>query len=506
MEMNTNMIHLRAAALLLATASLVPVGCERMDEKPVMAGGNEIRFDASVGRVLSSSYITRAAGSPESQGSRSFTLALTSDDGSVVIPVTVVETEMADGAMTRGRLINGPLTDAQGDDAPIPLKDSLDFFMAGAYLTDSHEPHFDNTLETVSWDGSSWCTEKTYYWPQATSLDVYAHANMPAPEYAAVTVNGDCGNQKLTYTVPRDAKDQKDILMAMYTGTGDNAGRANLTFYHPLTAVQFSRAGSMDISGITEIVMSGVNYGGEVTQSMTTPATFSWTVSDKEATVSQDNDGKPFEVHGEIDGDPFLLVPQSSAGSRSVVLTVTLIYKGHEIPLNAVISDMHWLAGRTYTYRIGYSGDLEVGLDLKEIPDDDAVKGPATISNAGSQKCYVRAVVDGLVTDRDGFIKRTYLGNEGNASGVGAFTVASGTFGTGTWNTAWVRGDDGFYYYKKPLSKDESTTHLFDGYTFSDLGEYESYEMAISTQAIMWDASKAAVKAAWGEAAAELLQ
>ena len=497
-------IMLSASTLILFSA-----GCDRAESPVAISGNSIIDFNASVGQVIREDQ-TKAVSSYENH---SETIHLTSADGSIVIPLTIVETANDADPVTKGSLINGPLDGTIPDDsAPIPLKDSLDGFVTCAYYTDSQVAVFNPETDSVKWNGTNWRMDKTYYWPQSSILDFYAWANMPSSEFATISVDKSARTQTLEYIVPTNARDQKDILIAMYSGTGDNEGKADLMFYHPLTAVQFSRARSLEITGITQIIMTGVNYSGEVTQTMSSPASLSWSVSDMEATVSQDNDGKPFEVHGDIDGDPFLLVPQQVSGLRNVVLTVTLIYNGHEIPLNAVISNTSWLAGRTYTYYIGYDGNLEVSLDLQETSYTE--KGSAVISNAGTQKCFVRAIVDGFVTDKDGFIKRTYLGNEGKADGVGTFTVTSGTFGTGTWNTNWVMGDDGFYYYTIPLEVDNAehtnpaakTTPLFNSYVFNGLNAYEYYEMNISTQAIEWDYSKSYVTANWGEAAANLLQ
>lgn len=501
--MKATMIYTKAASMLSIAAMLFFSGCTKSIEPDFQRETDELSFSASVGKVLVADR-TKAS-TVDSDMCRTFTL--TSADGSISIPVTMVETDGLPEALTKGSLMNGPLDpDIAGDDAAIPFQDSLHTFVASAYLTDSLDPIFSPELDTAKWNGTNWRMDKTYYWPQATGLDVYAYANMPSSEYATITIDEANGKQVLDYTVPRNTKDQKDILMAVYSGTGNNKGEAELMFYHPLTAVQFSRANSLDITGITEIIMNGVNYGGTTTLSKDSPEMFDWIIPDKESTVSQDNGGKPFELHGKIDGDPFLLVPQESVGSRSVVLTVTLIYKDHEIPLNAVLSGVHWEPGKTYTYNIGFAGTLEVELDLEDGTDGNT-KDAATIKNVGIKKCYVRAIVDNFVTDKDGYIKRTYLGNEGNAEGIGSFSVTSGTFGSETskWNTNWIKGTDGFYYYTLPLLVGETTTPLFDSYLFSDLGLYEYCEMNISTQAIEWDEAKTYIKAYWGEDAPGLM-
>ena len=499
MEMKTQNIIVKAVVLLTSAAVLFSA-CSEIENPDAPDARRMIGFKASVGNVIAVTEDTKSSMSASNQCG---TIMLTSADGSISIPVAVFETEGVAVPATKSSLINGPLDPGDpGYLLPIALSDSLSTFQASAYLTDSQAPVFTPELSEVTWNGSDWSMADVYYWPQATGLDIYAYANMPA-DYAEIAIAAKSRTQTLTYTVPRDTDDQKDILMAMYSGTGDNDGKAELLFYHPLTAVQFGRDASMtEASGITEIIMTGVNYGGTVTQSIDSPATFDWYIEGETTTVSQDNDGKPFELNGKIDGDPFLLVPQEVSGFRNVVLTVTLIYNGHEIPLNAIIDNTSWMAGRTYTYMIGYNGSLEVSLQLEETSDTQ--KGEAIVANTGTMKCYVRAIVDGFVTDKDHYIKRTYLGTEGDAEGIGAFTAASGTFGTGTWNTNWMMGADGFYYYTIPLEVGDTTTPLFNSYVFNDLAAYELYEMNISTQAIEWDEHQNYVRDNWGAAAAIL--
>lgn len=473
-----------------------------------------------IGYMVSCDYVspsgeTRCA---EEGGDVVQTFELKSADGSLSIPVAVIETdglpyEYAGAGITKGSLINGPEGAEGYTGRPIALSDSLDTFIVHAFDTDSQSPIFAAKDSVVKYTDSRWLMANAYYWPQRTNVDFYAYANMPTPEDAA-SVKLDKTNRKqmLTYTVPGNTDDQTDILMAIYSGTGTMNGEAEIRFMHPLTAVQFSREDTPEMTGVTNITMSGVHHKGQATQTLERPTDFTWVLLDNTTTtVVQDNDGKPFEVHGKIDGDPFMLIPQEYKKGYYVDLSVTVVYNGHNIPITARISNMKWQPGKTYTYVIGYEGMLEI--EFTSDPAESAtVTENAVVRNVGSKKCYVRATATGFIKDSENYVKSTWINDAGINKGT--FTVGRGTFGSTEeeWNDHWIAGADGFWYYRKPLEcsgTDEAaknTTPLFDKYAITGLASGEVFELVVSAQAVQWDAGKEYITETWGEYAAGLVQ
>lgn len=457
-----------------------------------------------------------AEGVEEAGGRVVGTFELRSEDGSLSLPVAVIESDglpfgYESAAVTKGSLINGPDGADGYTGSPIPLSDSLSTFNVYACYTDDQSPVFAAADTVATYRDSRWVMGSAYYWPQTEMLDFYAYANLPSLDGAAVVSRDLSGrSQALTYTVPSDTDDQTDILMALYTGTGTAGGEAEIRFVHPLTAVQFSRKEMPEMTGVTNITMSGVHYRGRATQTMDMPTVITWEMlEDHTTTVVQDNDGKPFEVHGKIDGDPFLLIPQNSL-SGYVELSVTVVFNGHNIPINAILYNMDWRTGKTYTYVIGYEGTLEIEF-TSDPAESSAVTENAVVRNVGEKKCYVRAAATGYIKDGEGYVKSTWLDDDGNNKGT--FTVLSGEFGSaGGWNANWVAGADGFWYYTKPLEcsgNDEAakkTTPLFDRYAITSLASGDHFELVVSAQAVEWDATKDYVTQNWGEEAAGLLE
>ena len=490
-------ITIIGAALLLLFC-----GCAKEELTEGAAAAGRIGFSAVSGSVGESDCDAKAA--MESQ-----VIELRSEDGSVVIPMVVRVSDGIGTGGTKGQLINGRA-----------LQDTLDTFNVQAFKNGSTV--FDAADSVATWNTTKgrWDMARYYYWPEMTDLDFYAYANMPAKEIAYVKLKESEHKQMLHYEVPGHTDDQTDILLAVYSGNGNAAGDAELNFYHPLSAVQFRRDPSAaDLEGTISITMEGVYYIGEVDQTMSNPGVFTWRLIEKGQTVTQDNHGLPLVVHGGIDGDPFLIIPQTVGATSRILLRVTLLINGHNIPLNAFIDLAVWEPGKTYTYVIGYTGGLKV--ELEETSPSEEVKRNVIVKNTDVKTAYVRAMVLGYITDAEGRIKSMWLNDDGTNKGT--FTVASGTFDSTTeaWNKrddgkgGWIKGGDGYYYYKRPIKTaaegsngdpDSQTTPLFNEYSITNVGTNNHFQMDIAVQSVEYDAQKDFVKATWGDDAAALLE
>lgn len=89
----------------------------------------------------------------------------------------------------------------------------------------------------VSWSGSNWAPNTTYYWPSKGNVQFFAFSSTNDIALAANTT--DKYPTIVDYTVPAAAKSQEDLLVAQATGTF-NTGTVNFTFSHALTQVNFS--------------------------------------------------------------------------------------------------------------------------------------------------------------------------------------------------------------------------------------------------------------------------
>ena len=504
----------RTAPIAVALITIVAMSssCVRNDLEQGYRKSGELGFAVAANNMKPTDG-TKSSADKEAEGNRSV-IELRSADGSIVVPMTL---RVSDGisvkpsvSTTKGSLINDPNDPETYDEGrPIPLPGSLNSFTVHAYNTDSQAPLFADADTVANYGSGKWSLARNYYWPQEAGLDVYAYANLPAyPSAFVERLEADLNarTQTLHYTVPNDTDNQTDILMAIYSGRGDKQGNAEILFQHPLTAVRFSCLDSEKIEGIMEITMSGVHYSGTAVQSLYDPYTFVWTTTDEDTDVTQDNDGKPFEVHGRVNGYPFLLIPQKVTATKYIELSVVVIHNEHEIPLNATIDETVWEAGKTYTYFIDFDGNLEIQTMMEEGESSNA---NAFVKNVGLKDCYVRAMITGYITnDHDEIMSSWYGYNDDGTKYVRGTFAPAGFGSTDTpWNSYWIKGSDGFYYYKKPLkySTSDITTNLFDTYSFPELNPGEVFEMAISAQAVEYDSNWDYVEQAWGAEAARIL-
>lgn len=448
-------------------------------------------------------------------------------EGEAIIPLTCTESDNIGGIATRGSLANtsGSTASLSGF---LSAVDST--FHVYAYSDDGQsyfgqdaEGH--DKAEAVKWDEQygKWASATPYYWKHNDMLRMKAYANMPLDGKSTITLHND-GNDywfSVDYVVPEDTKDQRDLLLgSLYYGNGGIRGEASFSFYHPLTAVRFKRSKDLpsNITGIESIIVKGVYASGTVTQDRTDPSKLVWGTPNGGSTVSQKAEGMLNVSDDDIDGDPFLLIPQDLS-AQSVELTVNLIFDGHAVPFNAILDSGKWEAGKVYTYTVGYSESLQIEVSLsaeESIKDGTAVRKDASVRNIGTEKCYVRAIAKGYIKDEEGAISSTWLYTSGDHLNENRGTfLPSGVGSTSTpWNLNWIQGSDGFWYYKRPLvgttdleyGEKGQTTNMFDSYIIDELRTGEIFVMTISVQCVLYDDEKEFVKAAWGEDAAALLQ
>ena len=269
--MKSNISILRTSCIVLASCVILLLSsCVRNElEKAGIRSSNEVKIAASV----SGSQAPIGAKSAEVQETfenvQNEILEFRSEDGSVVLPLMLSVTEETNYASTKGTYINGPNDEGIFPTENLPLSEAMNSFTMEAYYTDSQKQFVPKG--TVTWNGSKWAfnNDAIYYWPQSTGIDFYASANVPQLDGISITFYKDKRKQTLAYQVPDNTKNQKDILMAVYSGTGNTNGEAEILFKHPLTSVRFSRDKSQpELENVKQITMGGVYFRGTVDQSI----------------------------------------------------------------------------------------------------------------------------------------------------------------------------------------------------------------------------------------------
>ncbi|MGN0309242.1 MAG: fimbrillin family protein, partial [Bacteroides sp.] len=206
--------------------------------------------------------------------------------------------------------------------------------------------------EDATNNGSNlWSTERIYYWPGAEhSLQFCAWAPSDATNLVAPSTPQ---SKQLTYTVPSEATDQKDILVALTEAIdGTNKSTAvPLTFKHICSQIRFVVGSEMQPGTIQSVALKNVACSG--TYDM---ATESWALSTETTSFTQTLNKKT--TGNEQSGDAittnegtFMMLPQT-LGSTAQVEVVFLNENNETRTLSASITDTQWPMGKTVTYRL----------------------------------------------------------------------------------------------------------------------------------------------------------
>ncbi len=326
------------------------------------------------------------------------------------------------------KLTKGDMQNATN--ATANLRDYVDTFYVAAFSNINDGGVTIPAYRQVSYDSETWSLNpddftdnKLPQWDNRDEKVFFAYSAEAPNPYTLSCTSSAC--QTMSYIVPADLNDHKDILLGDYLGTTIPAGGQNptgevpLTFAHPLAAVTF-KAGKIDgVTGINDIEISGFYASGTLTH---TPGnTFSWLNDESNDTRVS---GGTMPSSKLLDAD-LLFIPQTFTSAAPLALKVTVSTTGGEDTYVGFINTGSWEAGKHYIYTLGDN------MPLIEVTENKTVK------NTGTFQCYVRATVTG----------NWYVGN---------FIVApwSGDIGE---SGNWRRGTDGYLYYQGAVDPGSQT-------------------------------------------------
>ena len=353
MEMNKNLCRRLGNLSLPVLLSVVLLASCRDEIETGAYTGPYIRFSVSEG---SEWHSTRAAGGPaEKAVPRDSVQPLHGGDGNTPLYLHTLYIDS----------IASPSSDSRPDTAVLtratPVKtatlyESIGMLAAafnGSWSETSYRPDYMYDVEVTK--ASNWTT--SYHWPTLTGgIRFFAYA----PYHGEGIVLSDktkAGSPTITYTVPADVADQKDLLFANSTyttptGTPNANNAAALTFSHALTAVRFVCGDNMQGGTVKSVSLKNVcskgtlNYGTHSWSDVDTPADFSQTL-DKSTT------GTPNEALT-TDAQTFMMIPQTLPDGAQIEVVFT-DYAGTDHTLTADIKGTEWPIGKTVTYKISSS-------------------------------------------------------------------------------------------------------------------------------------------------------
>lgn len=233
--------------------------------------------------------------------------------------------------------------------------------------------------EDAANNGSVWSTDQIYYWPGADhSFQFYAWAPTDADK---LTTPSTPQSKELSYTVPANAAEQKDIVVATTTEIrGDNNNAVPLTFKHICTAVRFAVGSQMQPGQIKSVALKGVKNAG--TYNMANGA---WTLGDATADFSQTLDKETTGNEGNGDEitsaeGTFMMLPQILPAGATVEVVFTNA-SGVDRTLAASIGNTVWTMGTTVTYKLSITPEYEMNIEVPtEAQDAHYITFPITVN------------------------------------------------------------------------------------------------------------------------------
>lgn len=263
------------------------------------------------------------------------------------------------------------------------------FNVTAYYYSDKNETtpsatYFENETVKVNNDGSSTNMANTYYWPQNGEITFLATAN--GGENLTINDKGKnadyLATPSLSYTVPDDVENQKDVMVA-YTGRINNAADGTavpLTFNHLCAAVQFQLASEVE-NAISSISISGVK-GGTVNY---TYDNGNWTPS---STTDEDktyliNIETPITNNTVITSNEtnttLLLTPQTLTENAKITVTFSDGRTSVSTEVGA-LNGKEWKMGQTFIFKLSITPEYTLEfVSQPTVQDAHYVIYPITI-------------------------------------------------------------------------------------------------------------------------------
>jgi len=270
-------------------------------------------------------------------------------------------------------------------------------------------PFAKHVNEKVEKRDGQWFPAKSLIWyptQTRTFLAVYPQpaATLGTEGLTSLTYTYKPGDLAFSYTVPKTASAQQDLMFAYYKGKGTK-GVAPLYFTHPLTCVKFKIGKIEGVDQINSITLAGVYESGSCTvralegnddsgkysgkfyysYETATAGESNWTPTGS-ITVTSTGGAVADLTEGNMlgDGYTFALIPQTLT-TQSVTLTMNFTYtKGGSQTKNvsATLNTLAWRAGYVNVYTLTYTQDDT--STLKVSPVQSAITGwqTATTENA----------------------------------------------------------------------------------------------------------------------------
>ena len=294
--------------------------------------------------------------------------SLLTDTGEEVLPCGVyvqdgIQYNGEEKPLTRGAVINR-------------IGDSFNVW--ATYTKDNVSSEFFSNLEFSKGSGDVFNSLNTYYWPGSGTLDFVAVSNTPASNFAHQMSSDGSKLESFIYTVPADATQQNDIIVAIAKGiAGDNNTSVPLSFKHIMSAVNV-KIGSVVKGEIQSITFKNVYNKGKYLVEQGVWVVDKTSVGDFTVTMQ---DGKFVSSGTDAEGTPvntkegtFMFIPQNPGDNAEMVIEFLDSNTGHlysddatknpyKPALRGSIADDNWDKNKTVNYMLSIDESFTLTIE-----------------------------------------------------------------------------------------------------------------------------------------------
>jgi hypothetical protein len=232
-------------------------------------------------------------------------------------------------------------------------------------------------------DEGEWALDNTYYWPSNGSVNFIAYTPSDAITYDSET-------NKLSYTLPDQVEDQKDLLLA--TTDPLSSGAVGLSFKHLCAQLTFSLDSDLPNGVIHDITLSGIKYKGTYDIDNDT-----WELKDDTKSIKLDTLGQE-TVNGDshvlqlASEKTLMLLPQDISNLK---LSMTISYYTTATTTTTI----------TYSITTGQQWETTIGESQLEMGKIYTIKisksSSTTVENTGSTETKVITPSSSTTTDSE---------------------------------------------------------------------------------------------------------
>lgn len=337
------------------------------------------------------------------------------------------------------------------------------------------------------------------YWPGSDySLKFFAYSphiananNIIGTGQTNFNVSHTANIPSISYTVPAEVSKQLDLTICNHEMlAGDNRQQINFKMNHIMSAVKV-KAGAIPEGNISHVSFSHINHVGTRLLNAS-----QWDVEAGASAFTQSFEPALVPTYGTQMGQTFYFLPQQfTTDEAKIEVKLTIDTREYILTksLKSILGEgASWQEGKQYTFVITTPEEIKVEVD-DALSDNTQIKSDFEITNTGLAPIYARATIVGnwVVenTDRNGEIQYHIVAGWKSTDGIFDW----GTGGEPTTSTAirnWQKGNDGYYYYTKPIAPGESvpsTDKLFETYTLTAAAPVANalLDLTIAVQAVI---------------------